>query len=281
MDNKATESYVFTPSNADELTARVIANVQLSRRYFMLRLARPEGFVEPLAGQFVHVSVPSLDTGERFFLRRPFSIHDCTRDTIDLVIVEVGPGSQALRRVRAGDTVDFYGPLGQPYPVLQGKRILAIGGGVGLAPLYFYGFRAPGGVGENYRLLYGARTKDDLFLDHVPMERSGVALSTDDGSHGFRGNVVQLAERELERESADAIFSCGPTIMMRAAQKLAAARGIPHWASLENRMGCALGACRACVVPTTLAGPSPYRTVCHDGPVFNASVLVWDELPVP
>jgi dihydroorotate dehydrogenase electron transfer subunit len=159
--------------------------------------------------------------------------------------------------------------------------VLAIGGGVGLAPLYFYGFRAPGGLGEDYRLLYGARTKDDLFLEHVALERRGVALSTDDGSYGFKGNVVQLAEKELECQGADAIFSCGPTVMMRAAQKLADKHGIAHYASLENRMGCALGACRACVVPTTLGGPSPYRTVCHDGPVFDASVLVWDELPVP
>jgi dihydroorotate dehydrogenase electron transfer subunit len=281
METRTHDSYLFTPSNAGEFSTRVIENVPLSGRYYLLRLARPERFVEPLAGQFVHVSVPSIDAGERFFLRRPFSIHDCTREYIDLVIVEVGPGSQALRRVRAGDTVDFYGPLGHSYPVLPGERILAIGGGVGLAPLYFYGFRAPGGLGENYRLLYGARTKDDLFLEHVPLERRGVALSTDDGSYGFRGNVVELAAHELGREGADAIFSCGPTIMMRAAQKLAEQRGIPHYASLENRMGCALGACRSCVVPTTLGGPSPYRTVCHDGPVFDASVLVWDELPVP
>ena len=283
METRTNDSYVFTPSNAGEFTTRVLENVHLSKRYYLLRLARPANFVEPLAGQFVHVMVPSpgATAGERFFLRRPFSIHDCTRDHIDLVIVEAGPGSQALRHTRAGDHVTFYGPLGQPYPVLPGKRVLAIGGGVGLAPLYFYGFRAPGGLGENYRLLYGARTREDLFLDHVPLERPGVVLSTDDGSHGFKGNVVQLAARELERESADAIFTCGPTIMMRAAQKLAEKHGIAHYASLENRMGCALGACRACVVPTTLGGPSPYRTVCHDGPVFDASVLVWDELPIP
>ncbi len=281
METRTNNAYVFTPSNAGEFATRVLENIPLSRRYYLLRLERPANFVEPLAGQFVQVMVPSLDAGERFFLRRPFSIHDCTADSLDLVIVEVGAGSSALRRLRPGDTAHFYGPLGHSYPVLSGKRVLAIGGGVGLAPLYFYGFRAPGGLGENYRLLYGARTKDDLFLDHVPLEHRGVALSTDDGSHGFKGNVVQLAQRELERESADAIFTCGPTVMMRAAQKLAEKRGIPHYASLENRMGCALGACRACVVPTTLGGPSPYRTVCHDGPVFDASVLVWDELPVP
>lgn len=271
----------FVPSNAHEHTTPVLANISLSRRYFLLRLARPARFVEPAAGQFVHVSVPHPDGEGRFFLRRPFSLHDCTPEFLDLVVVEVGPGSQALRRIVTGDRVSFYGPLGNPYPVLAGKRVLAIGGGVGLAPLYYYGFRAPGRIGDEYRLLYGARTKEDLFLDHVPLERGGVKLSTDDGSHGFKGNVVQLASSELDRAPADAIFSCGPTVMMRAAQRLADERGLPHYASLENRMGCALGACRSCVVPTKLAGPSPYRTVCHDGPVFDASVLEWDALPVP
>ncbi|HLF22943.1 MAG TPA: hypothetical protein VI565_03400, partial [Burkholderiales bacterium] len=232
-----------------------------------------------------HVAVPTASappaaTG-RFFLRRPFSIHDCTRETIELVIVEVGPGSQALRRAAKGDSIRFYGPLGTPYPVLPGKRILAIGGGVGLAPLYFYGFRAPGRIGDGYRLLYGARTQEDLFLEHVPLERKGVALSTDDGSYGFKGNVVELASAMLQKSPADVFFSCGPTVMMKAVQRLAGELGLPHYASLENRMGCALGACRSCVVPTKLDGGSPYRTVCHDGPVFDASVLEWEELPVP
>jgi dihydroorotate dehydrogenase electron transfer subunit len=269
----------FVPARAREFTVRVGANVRLSRRYFLLRLQRPRDFPEPTAGQFVHLAVPAFD--DRFFLRRPFSIHDCTREFIDLVIVEVGPGSQAIRRAREGDAIRFYGPLGTPYPVLPGKRILAIGGGVGLAPLYFYGFRSPGRIGDDYRLLYGARTEEDLFLEHVPLERNGVALSTDDGSYGFKGNVVELASSMLQKDPADVLFSCGPTVMMRAAQRLADHLGLPHYVSLENRMGCALGACRACVVPTKLDGPSPYRTVCHDGPVFDANVLQWEALPVP
>jgi len=269
----------FVPARAHEFDARVLANIRLSTRYFLLRLERPRDFLEPAAGQFVHVAVPSLD--DRFYLRRPFSIHDCTREAIDLVIVEVGPGSQALRRAREGDRVRFYGPLGHAYPVLPHKRILAIGGGVGLAPLYFYGFRAPGKIGEGYRLLYGARTRDDLFLEHVTLEHKGVGLSTDDGSYGFRGNVVELATAIMKEEPADVLFSCGPTVMMKAVQALASRLAIPHYASLENRMGCALGACRSCVVPTKLDGGSPYRTVCHDGPVFDASVLQWEELPVP
>jgi dihydroorotate dehydrogenase electron transfer subunit len=162
-----------------------------------------------------------------------------------LVIVEVGPGSQAIRRAREGDAIRFYGPLGTPYPVLPGKRILAIGGGVGLAPLYFYGFRAPGRIGDDYRLLYGARTQEDLFPEHVPLERKGVALATDDGSYGFKGNVVELASAVLREKPADVLFSCGPTVMMRAAQALADRLAITHYMSLEKRMGCAMGACRA------------------------------------
>jgi len=269
---------VFTPADAEQFTATITDNIDLSRRYFMLRVARPEAMSEPKAGHFVHVSVP--DAG-RFYLRRPFSIHDCDATTMDLLVVELGPGTQALRKLRAGDTLDFYGPLGHGFPALDGKRVLALGGGVGLAPLYFYGFRTLGGCSDDYRLLYGARSREDLFLDHVALNQDGVKLATDDGSFGFQGNVVQLAEQELERVSADMMFSCGPTVMMRAAQELASKHGIEHFVSLENRMACALGACRSCVVPTHHEGPSPYRTVCHDGPVFPANDLVWDALPTP
>jgi dihydroorotate dehydrogenase electron transfer subunit len=272
---------VFTPANARKFVTSVIENVQLSQRYFMLRLVRPTDMPEPEAGHFVHMAVP--DTG-RFFLRRPFSIFDCTADRIDLLIVEVGMGTQAVRTLGAGDEVDFLGPIGHGFPGsdrLGEKSILAIGGGVGLAPLYYYGYRAPAPTGENYRLLYGARMADDLFLDHISLDGEGVSLSTDDGSHGFAGNVVQLAEAELERAPADVIFSCGPTVMMKAVDALARRKGIEHYASLENRMACALGACRACVVPTSQEGPSPYRTVCHDGPVFDAACLLCDKLPTP
>lgn len=270
----------FVPANAREFAARVIETKTLSRRYFMLRLERPVDLPEPVAGSFVHMEVPAAD---RFYMRRPFSIHDCDDDVLELLIVELGPGTQVLRRASAGDTINFYGPLGSGFPLLPGKRILAIGGGVGLAPLYFYGFRSPGDAcGESYRLLYGARSAEDLFLDHVEALRSpAVRLATDDGSHGFEGNVVELARAELKNFPADVIFSCGPTVMMKSVQELAVAHGLDHYASLENRMGCALGACRACVVPTRLDGGSPYRTVCHDGPVFDAADLLWDRLPTP
>jgi dihydroorotate dehydrogenase electron transfer subunit len=269
----------FTPANARHLVAPVIDNIPLSRRYFLLRVARPADMPAPGAGQFLHVAVPGAG---RFYLRRPFSVFDYSEHTIDLLIVEIGAGTRALRGLGEGDTIDFYGPLGHSFPRLPGRRVVAVGGGVGLAPLYLYGFRDPAPGLAEYRLLYGARNVKDLFLDRIAMEgEGGVRLATDDGSHGFAGTVVALAEDELDRAPADAVFSCGPTVMMKAVDAMARRRGLLHYASLENRMGCALGACRACVVPTVLDGGSPYRTVCHDGPVFNGADLVWDRLPTP
>jgi len=274
MDNTA-----FVPADAREHSVTILDSERLSSRYFMLRLERPADFPEPGAGRFLHLAIPN---GGRFFLRRPFSIFDCTADTIELLVVEHGPGTQILRTLRAGESVDFYGPLGGVFPPPDGRRILAVAGGVGLAPLYYYGFRTVGGCGDGYRLLYGARTRDDLFLDHVPaLEGDGVYLSTNDGSHGFEGTVVDLAGQQLAENPAEIIFSCGPTPMMQAVDQIARQLDIPHFVSLENRMGCALGACRACVVPTRLDGGSPYRTVCHDGPVFDAAQLIMDELPIP
>jgi dihydroorotate dehydrogenase electron transfer subunit len=272
------DALAFTPANARHYVAPVIDSIPLSRRYFLLRVARPGGMPAPAAGQFVQVAVPG---DGRFFLRRPFSVFDCTDDTMDLLIVEVGAGTRALRALGEADSIDFYGPLGHAFPRPSGKRIVAVGGGVGLAPLYLYGFRDPAPGLDTYRLLYGARNVEDLFLDRIAMEGEGVRLATDDGSHGFAGNVVALAEDELDRAGADVVFSCGPTVMMKAVDAMARRRGLVHYASLENRMGCALGACRACVVPTVLDGASPYRTVCHDGPVFDGASLVWEELPTP
>jgi len=268
----------FVPAYAGNFQTKIVDNLRLSERYFLLRLARPNYMPEPSSGQFIHFGVPNAG---RFFLRRPFSIFDCDDSTLDLLIVEVGAGTQAIRSLQIGDDVEFYGPLGNAFPRQPGKKILAIGGGVGLAPLYFLGFRKLGGYDPSFRLIYGGRTQEDLFLDHIPLESEGVSLATEDGSFGFTGNAVELAEETLAHFVADVVMSCGPTPMLHAAHRLASDRGIPHFVSLENRMGCGLGACRACVVPTVHDGSSPYRTVCHDGPVFDAADLVWEDLPVP
>jgi dihydroorotate dehydrogenase electron transfer subunit len=267
---------VVNTAHPGHYATTLIENRSLSERYYLLVLSRPEGFEDPGPGTFVHLLVPG---GGRFFLRRPFSVLDCDDRTISLIVVEKGTGTQRMRRLAPGERMDLIGPMGASFPRVPGKRVLALAGGVGLAPLYFYWRRRHEDDCRSFRLLYGARTRDDLFIDRFDWDEDAVAFSSDDGSWGLRGNVVDLAERELSASPADVIFSCGPNPMLKAAAAFANRYRLPHFVSLENNMACALGACRSCVVLTRTNGDVLYRTVCKDGPVFDASVLVWEELP--
>lgn len=254
----------------------VVENRPLSRRYYLLVLSRPAGLQEPGPGTFIHLAIPD---GGRFFLRRPFSVLDCNDDTLSLIVVEKGAGTQLMRTLEPGRRMDLIGPLGASFPRVPGKRVMALGGGVGLAPLYYYWKKRHASDCESFQLLYGARDKQDLFVESFEWDHSKVKFASDDGSYGFAGNVVEFAESEIERESVDVVFSCGPNAMLRAAASFASRHGVLHYVSLENRMACALGACRSCVVPTRDGDEMCYRTVCHDGPVFDADTLVWDQLP--
>jgi dihydroorotate dehydrogenase electron transfer subunit len=272
----ASEVRIVNSTRPRRHTVRVVENRALSRRYYLLILSRPSDFPDPGAGTFIHLRVPDA---HRFFLRRPFSIMYCDEESIGLIVVEKGEGTRIMRNLAPGREVDLIGPLGSTFPRLPGRRILALGGGVGLAPLYYYGRQRKPGDCESFRLLYGARTREDLFVDNFDWKCGRVDFASDDGSYGFAGTVVEFARREMDRSPADVVFSCGPNAMLKAAAVLARESGLPHYVSLENRMACALGACRSCVVATRVGGVQAYRTVCNDGPVFDAEVLVWEALP--
>ena len=253
----------------------IVTNTRLSERYFLLEMERPPAFPDPFPGNFIHVMVPNR---QRFFLRRPFSIFDCTGDRLSLLILERGEGTRLLRHAVPGSRIEFLGPLGNAFPDLPAKRVIAVAGGVGLAPLYFL---AKSRSAETVTLLYGGRTRDDLFLEGVDLEGMGALLATEDASYGFPGNVVQLAGQTAGERGADALFSCGPHGMLKSVAALADRLGLPHYVSLENRMACGFGVCRSCVIRTGDGDATVNRTVCSDGPVFDAASVLWDLLPVP
>lgn len=261
--------------NPNNFRSTIVTNIRLSERYFLLELERPDAFPDSYPGNFIHVAVPDR---HRFFLRRPFSIFDCSREKLSLLILERGEGTRLLRNSPIGSRIEFLGPLGNAFPDLPGERIVAVAGGVGLAPLYYL---ARSRERDRLTLVYGGRSRDDLFLDGVDLEGTGALLATEDGSHGFAGNAVELAGKIITGQGADAIFSCGPHGMLKSVAELAGRLGIAHYVSLENRMACGFGVCRSCVIQT--AGPDGpvNRTVCNDGPVFDAAAILWDALPVP
>jgi len=269
-----------------DIDARVVSNTHLSHDYSVLGLAAPEiaSLAEP--GQFVMIKPTA---GVDPLLRRPFSIFEILRDSvgtptgISVLNKRIGAGTSLLYDATAGSHMGCLGPLGRPFePVTPPAEAWMVAGGVGLAPFVTLG-EALRLTATKARLFYGARTAADL--THVDLfERLHVepVLATEDGSRGTRGFVtgpLEVALSTTPRSTDVRLYACGPTPMMRAVAKLAATYGRRCDVSLEQVMGCGLGGCYSCVVLTQTPSGSPHFVrSCLDGPVFDATRILWDAL---
>lgn len=247
----------------------VVENRRLNERYFLLKLERDLPLPEILPGQFVNILVKDSPTT---FLRRPISVNlvDRERNCLWLLVAIAGEGTRHLSRLQAGDTLDVLYPLGNSFTVPENTsdRVLLTGGGVGTAPMLYWG-KTLREKGFSPVFLLGARGKNDL-LQLDEFEKWGtVCTTTEDGSYGEKGFVTQHSV--LEKVRFDHIFVCGPTPMMRAVARYAAEKEIDCEVSLENKMACGLGACLCCVEKTTTGN----ECVCTKGPVFNIKDLLW------
>ncbi len=242
---------------------------RLSEKHVLLKLTREEPLPAMQPGQFVEVRV---DHSPSTFLRRPISIHyvDAAHNELWLLVATIGDGTRQLGRLKAGDTVNCVLPLGQGFsmPAGSARRVLLVGGGVGIAPLLYQGEALRRAGIEPVFLLGGRRAADLLELD---MYRSvgQVYVTTEDGSLGETGFVTNHSL--LQREQFDLIQTCGPKPMMQSVARYAKEHGIDCEASLENMMACGLGACLCCVEKTTEGN----LCVCKEGPVFNIRKLLW------
>jgi dihydroorotate dehydrogenase electron transfer subunit len=226
-------------------------------------------------GQFVMVKVANSHVP---LLRRPLSLHDSGPAGIELFFKVAGQGTEILARKRPGDAVDIIGPLGKGFSVsaeFSGKKTFLVGGGRGIAPLYFLA-RELRAVGALVTVFYGGRTILDLPL-RGKFEAAGfsVRCTTDDGSCGFRGLVSDSLGRELEGERADFLFACGPDAMMRTIARTARSMDIPAEFSLEAIMGCGIGACWGCVQRIRNGNGDGWVKICEEGPVFRGDRIVW------
>ena len=216
------------------------------------------------AGQFV--SVYSND-GSRI-LPRPVSLCGIGREdgTIRLVYRIAGKGTEEFSKLKPGDTVSCMGPLGNGFPTekSKGKRVLLIGGGIGLPPMLQAAIESGG---EN---IIAAGYRDCTFLTEEFEKAGQLIIATEGGSAGTKGTVLDaISSAGIPR--ADIIFACGPKPMLRAVHEYAQKEGIPCWVSLEERMACGVGACLGCVCRTkeTDAHSNVKNArVCTDGPVF-------------
>jgi dihydroorotate dehydrogenase electron transfer subunit len=269
-----------------DVKAAVLENRRLSEHYSVLVLHAPPIAAAAQPGQFVMLK-PAR--GSDPLLRRPFSVFEIVRDAdgeptaISILNKRAGVGTQLLYDVEPGMTIACLGPLGTPFePVAPPAEAWLVAGGVGLAPFITLATRLRE-IGTRATLFYGARSAAELYyVDEF--DRLGVqtVLATEDGSRGAAGRVTAPLGRALDAAGPERqikLFVCGPTPMMRAVARLAAEHRRPCDVSLEQVMGCGLGGCYSCVVPTREPGQRPHFVrSCIEGPVFDAERLVWDGL---
>ncbi|MDR0223073.1 MAG: dihydroorotate dehydrogenase electron transfer subunit [Oscillospiraceae bacterium] len=217
-------------------------------------------------GQFAHIKV------DGFTLRRPVSICDADKEKGSLrVVFEVrGKGTARLADINVGDKTDIIAPLGNgftlPESMAPGRRVILAGGGIGVPPLLGVARVMKG----NATAILGFKSRERIILAE-DFRRAGaeVIICTDDGSAGVRGTVADVLRDESVKGGADGVFACGPEPMLKAVVGECKKSGLNAEVSLEQRMGCGVGACLVCVCRAVRGGEEFMLRVCKDGPVFN------------
>ncbi|MDM5235585.1 dihydroorotate oxidase B electron transfer subunit [Bacillus cereus] len=223
-------------------------------------------------GQFVHIKVAE---GIAPLLRRPISICNVDQEKNEFTMLyrAEGQGTKTLATRKQGEMVDVLGPLGHGFPVEEaeaGQTALLVGGGIGVPPLYELSQRL---VANGVRVIHilGFQTKDVVFYEEKFAELGDTYVATVDGTHGTKGFVTDVIDNY--GIDFDILYSCGPLAMLRALEGRYKEK--KAYISLEERMGCGIGACFACVchLQEDPSGHS-YKKVCSDGPVFPIGEVV-------
>ena len=267
--------------------ARVHATTIVERRepapgVVLLALDAPDLARAARPGQYVMAIPPSAQSAAT-----ALAIYEAEGKLASLLFFLTGRRTQELAELRPGDRLDVLGPLGNGFDCTGSERDVAIvAGGVGIASVLLCANELLA-RGARVRLFYGARNAQ-LLVEAQRFADAGceLILTTDDGSSGRRGFVTEAL---AESSKPDAIFACGPTPMLRAVARVAAAFDVPAQLALEETFGCGVGGCWGCVVPLDASSAQApgfppadrggsdvvYARVCREGPVFWAGELRW------
>jgi dihydroorotate dehydrogenase electron transfer subunit len=260
-------------------TAEIRGNRTAGEGYMVMDLYAPAVASSSSPGQFVNVKAREEGQTDPL-LRVPLGLHAINGTSIKLLYKVVGNGTRALSRKKESERLDILGPLGNGfdlsgYETGGAGKALIVAGGRGVAPLYALAERLLE-KGARVHFLYGASSKAHLVcIGEMREMRMTLETATEDGTEGHKGCVTDLVRGELGGDSEGGrpagVFACGPRPMLAALAGIAAKAGVKLQVSLDEYVACGIGACLGCAVRTT-AG---YRMVCKDGPVFDASDIIW------
>ncbi|MFH1777813.1 MAG: dihydroorotate dehydrogenase electron transfer subunit [Candidatus Omnitrophota bacterium] len=276
--------------------AKIISNIPKTSRYYKMILKTAEICATCRPGQFVHVRVSEQAVP---LLRRPFSIHSVKLDTLEILYEVVGEGTRLLSLKGPGETLDIIGPLGNGFQIIASKAPkgaqdnFIVAGGIGVAPLFFLAEDLKR-AGLNADVFLGVKSKDNLVCAEEFKELGfKMNIASNDGSVGFKGYVTELFFKKvfrIKQKKKTVIYACGPKPMLKELTRICKPDNFIIHVSLDEFMGCGLGACLGCVIkvksqksPPEAGPPSAekvknsfkYKRVCTDGPVFDAREIVW------
>lgn len=214
--------------------------------------------IKAMPGQYVMVWIPGLH-------EKPFGV--ANPSPLTLSIAKVGPFSEKVHQLKVGDKVTFRGPYGSFF-IPKGKKMVFVGGGYGVVPLYFLALNTPKNKRQSITVIIGAKTKEELcFVSRFKKLGCKVLLATDDGSAGFKGFTTDVFENLLKKEKLDSAYACGPEMMMKKIALVCNQKSIFCQVSIERHFKCGgIGLCGEC-------GHKGFL-VCKEGPVFNGKILL-------
>ena len=259
-----------------DIKAKILSNNKAGHTYYKMVLDAPHIAKIARPGQFVQIKCS--DSMEPL-LRRPFSVHKVKRG-LEILYEVVGKGTEILSKKQKGEYLDVLGPLGNGFSLPRDPgsgpvpRAIIIAGGIGAAALVYLAEELAKNKIKTI-VLIGAKTKGLILCEKDFKEvTSEVYVSTDDGTYGCKGFVSNLFHKILkttESKFETIVYVCGPRGMLRCIADICHERNFECQVSMEEKMACGIGACLGCVVETK----SGNKLACKDGPVFNASDLIW------
>ncbi len=249
----------------------IIEKTALAGQIYSYTLHCPEAAEQAQTGQFVQIKA------EGYTLRRPISIcsADKEKGTLRLVFEVRGGGTDKISRLNVGELMDIIAPLGKGFTVPEKPegRALIVGGGIGAPPMLDIAKK----YGESCTAILGFRSFDRIILDKdYAAAGANTVICTDDGSYGIKGTIAAPLKVELDKGDISRVYACGPIPMLKAAAQAAKDAGVDCEVSLEQRMGCGVGACVVCACTVIRDGRRQVLRVCKDGPVFKGSEVVFD-----
>ena len=242
---------------------KLLKNEEIAKGIFDWTVENSELCKLAKAGQFVNIKVPSRT------LRRPISICDADVNTFRLIFQVKGEGTEIMSEMPVGTDVEILAPLGNGFKIEKGKRYCFVGGGIGVPPLLYSAKQT-----ENPIVITGFRNKDLIILqDDFKKITDELYLTTDDGSAGIHGFVTDELKKRLDE--VDEVCACGPIPMLKAVAEVCKGK-VNCQVSLEERMGCGIGACLVCACKTKTSEGEAMTQVCRTGPVYNAEEVFYD-----